>query len=115
MNQPRVLIGCPTAVIKANALIAYVKGLEALTYPNVDIVIEDNSPTPEYAQHILALGKRWEETHPGHTFRVIHSGHTSPRVRERIVQGRNKLREVALKEKYDYFFSLEQEFWWRSD
>ena len=109
MTLPRILLGCPTAVAKADSLVSYFRGLNALTYPNIDIVIEDNSPTPEYAQHILALGKEWEAKHPGHTFRVIHSGHTSPRVRERIVQGRNKLRQIVLKEKYDYFFSLEQD------
>ena len=72
-NLPRILVGCPTAVAKADSLISYFRGLNDLTYPNIDIVIEDNSPTPEYAQHFLALGKEWEARHPGHTCRVIHS------------------------------------------
>ncbi len=106
---PRILIGCPTAEAKADSLDAYIVGLNALTYPNVDIVIEDNSLDEKYAERIRAHANEWEKNHPGHTFRVIHSGHTSSRVRERIIHGRNVIREIALNENYDYFFSLEQD------
>ncbi|MEK6902245.1 MAG: hypothetical protein AABX02_01495, partial [archaeon] len=106
---PRILIGCPTADVKADSLEAYVAGLNALTYPNVDIVIEDNSANEKYAERIQAHAKEWEKNHPGHTFRVNHSGNVSPRVRERIIHGRNVIRDIVLKENYDYFFSLEQD------
>ncbi len=106
---PRILIGCPTAQVKNDSIRAYMKGLENLTHPQFDVVIEDNSPTPEYAEKLKWLGEKFREKRPECGFKVIHSGHVSPRVRVRIVNGRNAIRELVLNEKYDYFFSLEQD------
>ncbi len=106
---PRVLVGCPTCDLKADSLEKYIQGLNTLTYPNLDVVIEDNSPSPDYSKKIKKGGKEWEKNHPGKTFRVIYSGQISPKARARLVHGRNKIREIALKENYDYFFSLEQD------
>jgi GT2 family glycosyltransferase len=108
-SRPRILVGCPTANVKNDSIRAYMKGLENLTYQQFDVVLEDNSPTPEYAEKLQWLGEKFREKRPECGFRVIHSGHVSPRVRERIVHGRNILREIVLREKYDYFFSLEQD------
>lgn len=108
-SLPRILVGCPTAAIKNDSIRAYFKCLESLTYPQFDVVIEDNSPTPEYAEKLKWLGEKFREKRPECGFRVISSGHVSPRVRERIVHGRNTLRKIMLEEKYDYFFSLEQD------
>lgn len=108
-THPRVLVGCPTAMVKNDSIRAYMKGLEQLTYPQFDVVIEDNSPTKDYAEKLEWLGQKFREKRPECGFRVIHSGHVSPRVRERIVHGRNALREIFLNGKYDYFFSLEQD------
>ncbi len=108
-THPKILVGCPTAMVKSNSIRAYMKGLENLTYPQFDVVIEDNSPTTDYAEKLKWLGEKFREKRPECGFRVIHSGHVSPRVRERIIHGRNKLREIVLNEKYDYFFSLEQD------
>ncbi len=108
-TQPRVLVGCPTAMVKNDSIRAYMKGLESLTFPQFDVVIEDNSPTPDYSEKLKWLGEKFREKRPECGFRVIHSGHVSPRVRERIVHGRNAIREIVLREKYDYFFSLEQD------
>lgn len=93
----RVLVGCPTAEIKAYCLEEYVKGLKALTYANKDLLLVDNSATPDYAARIKALG-----------IPVV----TDPPladVKERIAHSRNVLREKALKEGYDYLLSLEQD------
>ena len=106
---PRILVGCPTYYLKEDSLEKYMDGLNRYTYPNFDVIIEDNSPTPEYSEKINVLGKKWEAAHPEHSFRVIYSGQTSPKARERLVNGRNKIREIALKENYDYFLSLEQD------
>lgn len=109
MTLPRILLGCPTCDLKEDSLEHYLKGIESLTYPSFDVLIEDNSKTPAYAQRIQEWGKEWMKKNPGRTFRVIHSGYTDEHARERVVRGRNKIREVALKETYDYFFSLEQD------
>ncbi len=108
-EKPRILVGCPTAEIKHDSLERYIEGLNELTYPRFDVAIEDNSLAPHYSQKIKKRGKEWEKNHPGKTFRVIHTENLPPRVHDRIVQGRNKLREIALNENYDYFFSLEQD------
>ncbi len=108
-TQPRILAGCPTAIVKNDSIRAYMKGLEQLTYPQFDVIIEDNSPTPDYAEKLQWLGEKFKEKRPECGFRVIHSGLTSPRVRERIVNGRNKIRKLMLSGNYDYFFSLEQD------
>ncbi|MBM3281949.1 MAG: hypothetical protein FJY86_01230 [Candidatus Diapherotrites archaeon] len=105
----RILVGCPTAMVKNDSIRAYMKGLESLTYPQFDVVLEDNSLTTDYAEKLRWLGEKFREKRPECGFRVIHSGHISPRVRERIVHGRNAIREIVLREKYDYFFSLEQD------
>jgi len=109
MTRPRILVGCPTCDLKEDSLEHYLKGIDALTYPSIDVVIEDNSKTPAYSQRLMEYGIEWEKRHPGQTFRVIYSGYTSPYARERVVNGRNKIREIVLKENYDYFFSLEQD------
>jgi hypothetical protein len=109
MKQPRILVGCPTCDLKEGSLEQYLQGIDSLTYPAFDVAIEDNSKTITYSQRIMAFGRDWEKRHPGQTFRVIQSGYTSAHARERVVNGRNKIREIALKERYDYFFSLEQD------
>lgn len=106
---PKIAIGCPTCYLKEDSLEKYVEGLNRYTYPNFDVIIEDNSPTSEYSEKIKVLGKKWEETHLGHSFRVIYSGQISTKARERLVNGRNKIREMVLEEGYDYFLSLEQD------
>lgn len=106
---PKILVGCPTHQYKADSLQAFFEGIQSQTYPNFDVVLEDNSPTTHYADKLKLLAKQWEATHPGHTFRVIYSGETTPKARARLVHGRNLIRDMVLKENYDYFLSLEQD------
>jgi len=97
MNPPKVLVGCPTAEIKDYCLKEYVDGLKALTYPNKDFLIVDNSQTGAYAEKIKGLG-----------IPVVRDAPLED-VKERIAHSRNVLRDKALKEGYDYFLSLEQD------
>ncbi len=108
-NMLKILIGCPTHELKADSLTAFFEGLNSLTYTNFDVVLEDNSPTPRYSEKLKTIAKEWETTHPGKTFRVMYSGQVSEKARARLVHGRNLIREIVLKEKYDYFLSLEQD------
>lgn len=106
---PHVLVGCPTHELKSDSLEHFLRGLNSLTYENVDVMIEDNSPTPTYAEKIRAAGKEWEKNHSGKTFEVIHTPNPAESARERIVNGRNLIRERVLSGNYDYFLSLEQD------
>lgn len=107
--MPRVLVGCPTHELKSDSLEHYVQGLDTLTYPYYDVLIEDNSPTPDYAQRLQEHAAHWEKKHPGRTFEVLHTQNTTRTARERIVHGRNLIRERVLNGGYDYFLSLEQD------
>ncbi len=109
MTRLCILIGTPTCELKADSLQKYFEGINQLTNDNVDVLMEDNSSTPHYAQKLEMMGKEWEKNHPHQTYRVIYSGNTSPKGRQRLVHGRNRIRDICLNEKYDYFFSLEQD------
>ena len=97
MNQPRILVGCPTSDHKAYCLNEYIQGLKRLTYQHKEFLIVDNSATEDYSKQIRATG-----------IPCIHIP-WHPSARERIISSRNILRTKALAEGYDYFFSLEQD------
>lgn len=108
-KYPSVLVGCPTNEIKGYCLDKYVEGLYSLSYSNFDVCVEDNSKSSEYYKRLTSIADEWDKRHEKSTFRVIRSGYNSPKARTRLVEGRNKLVDLVLREKYDYFFSLEQD------
>lgn len=95
--MPKVLVGCPASDYKGYALERYVKGVKALTYKNFDILLVDNSETDNYFNRIKDLGV------------PVVKGPYSDSAKQRIIDSRNILRQKALDEGYDYFFSLEQD------
>lgn len=95
--KPKVLVGCPTSNHKNYALKSYVEGIKALDYDNFDILIVDNSKNNNYMKKIERLGL------------PVIKGPYHERARQRIIDSRNMLRQKALDESYDYFFSLEQD------
>tara|TARA_Y100000310_G_scaffold338661_1_gene429002 strand:+ start:2699 stop:3400 length:702 start_codon:yes stop_codon:yes gene_type:complete len=97
MNQPKILVGCPTSNHKAYCLDAYLAAIKTLTYQNYDILLIDNSENEEYSKLIKQKG-----------ISVIKAPFL-PTARERIISSRNLLREEVLKKDYDYFLSLEQD------
>ncbi len=97
MSPPKVLVGCPTADAYAYCLEEYAARVKELTYPNYDVLIADNSKEDQYEKQLQASG-----------LPVIRTPHL-PDVRERVIHARNMIREVLLKNKYDYFLSLEQD------
>ena len=96
MNQ-KILVGCPTWEGKKYCLKEYAEALKKLTYTNFDVLIIDNSRESQYAGMIEALG-----------FKVIRD-EWHDKARDRIISSRNKIREYALENGYDYLFSLEQD------
>jgi len=91
------LVGCPTADYKAYCLDEYITALKSLTYKNCDFLIVDNSKTDDYCERIKKSG-----------IKVIKDKYL-PLAKQRIISSRNLIREYALKNNYDYFFSLEQD------
>tara|TARA_Y100000310_G_scaffold345757_1_gene469340 strand:- start:1375 stop:2073 length:699 start_codon:yes stop_codon:yes gene_type:complete len=97
MKHPKVLVGCPTANFKAYCLDEYIQGVKKLTYPNFDLVIVDNSKDEEYYKRLKS-----------HGINVIKDKFVK-KAMKRITHSRNILRDIAIKENYDYFLSLEQD------
>ncbi|MBI4154891.1 glycosyltransferase family 2 protein [Candidatus Woesearchaeota archaeon] len=99
----KILIGCPTSEHKAYCLNEYLEGLKNLTYKNADFIIVDNSKTDEYLNKIKNLIKDFKN------LRLIKDSEWFEGAKDRIVHSRNLIRNIALKENYDYFLSLEQD------
>ena len=91
MPKTRVLIGCPTYESYRYCLQEYVDAVKNLSYTERDLVLVDNSKTDGFANEVRALGVtveriEWDED-----------------VARRIEKSRNRLREILLEKKYDYF------------
>jgi len=93
----KVLVGCPTSDYKSYCLKEYADSVKSLTYKNYDILLVDNSKNNEYCKEL-----------DKYKLHYIKCDYTES-ARQRIVNSRNKLREYALKNNYDYFLSLEQD------
>ena len=95
--EPKVLVGCPTSDYKSYCLNEYVNSIKNLSYKNYDILLVDNSENDKYFNKIKSLG-----------INVIKSKFYE-NARDRIAESRNIIRQYALDNNYDYFFSLEQD------
>ena len=96
-KEPRVLIACPTWEGQRYCLDEYIAVIKALTYKNFDVLLVDNSKTEDYYNHIKSKGipvirSKWFEG-----------------AMDRIIYARNMIKDIVLKEGYDYFLSLEQD------
>ncbi len=96
-EYPKVLVGCPTSKDYEYCLEEYLLGLFSLSYPNYDILIVDNSEDDKFFNKLREYG-----------IKVIKGSFYYSAIK-RIVESRNILRDYALGNDYDYFFSLEQD------
>ncbi|MEM3126525.1 MAG: glycosyltransferase [Candidatus Woesearchaeota archaeon] len=103
MVEPKILIGAPTYVGKKYCLKQYLEGVKNLNYSNYELVLVDNSETDDYAKYIKATIN--EMGIKGKVIKDVWINKT----KERLVHSRNILRDIFLKEGFDYFFSLEQD------
>jgi hypothetical protein len=97
-QSPRVLIGAPTAAPYQYCLKEYAAGIKNLAYKNYDVLLADNSEQPGYETIIEQEG-----------LKAIRAPTFIKDSRERLAASRNLLRDYVLKERYDYFLSLEQD------
>jgi len=93
----KVLVGCPTAETHKYCFKEYSETVKNLTFKNKKILLVDNSKTSNYFNYIK-----------NNRINAIKASY-SESARDRIVRSRNILREIVLKEDYDYFLSLEQD------
>jgi len=101
--EPRILIGCPTHESMKYALRHYLEGIKKIDYFNYELILADNSKTDDYAKYIKAMINEL-----GVKGRVIKDAWME-KPKDRLVHSRNLIREICLKEKFDYFLSLEQD------
>ena len=105
MQQPKILVGCPTSDHKAYCLEPYIKAVTSLSYPDYDIMIVDNSKEDAYHKRITELLKKFAKDKQ---FKVIKDEYFE-NFKDRIVHSRNLIRDELIKNKYDCFLSLEQD------
>lgn len=91
----RVLLAAPTSKFKDYCFEDWAKMVRNLSYPNLDIILVDNSEDETYYHKILEAGLL--------CFRVPPKGHVS----HYITQCQNIIREYFLAGGYDFLFSLE--------
>ena len=97
MNNPKILVGCPTSFHKEYALKEYAEAVKSLDYDNYDVLLVDNSPDNVYYNKVQK-----------HGLNVIKGPYFEGAI-QRIVTSRNVLREYVLENNYDYLLSLEQD------
>ena len=97
MNNPKILVGCPTSFHKGYALKQYAEAVKTLDYNNYDILLVDNSPDDVYYNKIKENG-----------LKAIKGPYFEGAL-QRIITSRNLLRKYVLDNNYDYLFSLEQD------
>lgn len=99
----KILIGCPTYERYDYVVDLWLKAVKKIIEfskqagHEVDYLLVDNSKTQDFYLRLQLGGAN-----------IVKSPYVE-NVRQRIVESRNVLREKTLKEKYDYFFSLEQD------
>ncbi len=97
MNNPKILVGCPTYDGMEYCMESYVRHVQHLSYPNYDILLVDNSKNDAYK-------KKLEK----HGINVIKDAWQEKPI-ERVISSRNILRQYAIDSKYDYLLMLEQD------
>jgi len=96
MKIPKILIAAPTSINKRYCDAEFISHAKAFTYPNKEIFLVDNSPTPHYSEELKKYG--------------INVEYISPRgrpLRETMTICNNVIRDKVLNEDFDYLFSLE--------
>ena len=94
---PKILVGSPVNEMYDYCIEEYIQALKSLTYPNYDILLIDNSKEDTFLEKLKSLNI------PAIKGRYFNEP------RDRMVYGRNFLREKVIKEKYDYFLNLDQD------
>ncbi len=94
---PKVLVACPTHLVKEYAMQEWIDCVNALDYPNYDVLVVDNSPTPE-------LYKRWKDK-----VNIVHLPNTdqSENAAARINDSMQVIQKQFLEGDYMWWFNLE--------
>ena len=97
----KVLVGCPTCDMHEAFLEEYLDAIKNLDYSDYDILLFEDSKTDSYSKRIIERGVE--------VIREDYGGEVPEKPIARIVEGRNRLREEALKRGYDYLLFIDQD------
>src|SRR3989344_4323000 len=97
---PKVLIGVPVSDMHAYAIEEFIQALERVKYPNFDILFVENSLNENFYNYL-------KERYP--KISVVRDHYNHQKVRRKIVECKNLMREKVLKEGYDYLLTLDQD------
>ena len=99
MKKEKILLGTPTYEGKAYCLEYWLQTVKQIQkYSKCDVLIVDNSKSSAYANKIKKFG-----------FNVIRSKHYDRRPLQSLTESQEKLFDYAIRNNYDYLFSLEQD------
>ena len=97
MDYPKVLVGVPVCDLYEYCFEEFINNIKNLTYPNYEILLIDNSKEETFFNKLKSLN-----------LNVIRLPYLE-KMRARVVESHNKLREYALKENFDYLLILDQD------
>ena len=92
---PKILLGAPINQRKAYVLDEWLAFIRTLTYPNLHVILVDNSNDPKWHKTIIAKGFDVRRVEP------------KGRPEAYIAASQEVIREYALANGFDYLFSLE--------
>jgi len=95
-NLPKILLAAPTSTYKNYIFLEWLIHINTLTYPNLNVLIVDNSHDINYHKELRKMGVN-----------VLHCSPKNKTNHEYITESQNMLRTHFLKGNYDYFFSYE--------
>jgi GT2 family glycosyltransferase len=98
----KILVGCPTFEGMKYCINEYIDALKNLEHENYFVVLVDNSKESGYYEY---LKKKVDSLS---NFFILKDQYVQD-YRQRIVNSRNLLRQYAIENHFDYFFSLEQD------
>lgn len=97
INMKKILVGSPVNEMYDYCIQEYVEAIKSLSYENYDILLVDNSKDDSFYNKLKSMN-----------IPVI-KGEYFEEPRDRMVHGRNILKEKAINENYDFFLNIDQD------
>lgn len=105
---PRILLACPTAEVKDYIMQQWLDFIiNHLTYPELDILIIDNSRNPEYVKKIQGYVDAMDNKYNREITVIHYQPYPEEKIRYYMMNCNNIIRKCVIDMKYDNLFSLE--------
>jgi len=98
--MPKVLIGVPVSDMHAYAIEEFVESLNKIAYSNFDILFVENSSSEKFYHYL-------KEKYP--KIPIVRAHYSYEKIRKKIIECKNLMREKVLQEGYDYLLTLDQD------